>query len=198
MRGASEHLLVSAMFSGTAAIAVPIRTTPAWRELIARHDRAVLLSLLSRGVRLDRARELACETWARLYEQQTLGRLERLELPGLAIAQAAFLAAQDGRRAQRSQHLISLDASAEAADFPDRASSAEERIASRQALETARSVLGELNARSREVFRLAYESPETPQVDIARRVGLSVQRVRQILWEVRGRIRAALEEQADG
>jgi RNA polymerase sigma factor (sigma-70 family) len=185
------------MFSGSTH-PVPVRPSPAWRELIAQHDRSVLLSLLAKGVRLDRARELTHETWARLYEQEVLGRLEGLELPGLAIAQASFLAAQDGRRAQRQQAWAPLDASPEAAAHADGACSAEDRLASRQALDKAREVLASCNPRSQEVFRLAYESPDLPQADIARSVGLSVQRVRQILWEVRGRIRTALEEMADG
>lgn len=171
---------------------------PAWRELIARHDRAVVLSLLARGVRLERAKELAHDAWSRLYEQQALGRLDRLELPGLAIAQAGFLAAQDGRRAQKEGRTARLDDLGEAKDWADGSSSAEDRLASRQALETARQVLAGCSDRSREVFLLAYDSPEVPHADIARRVGLSVQRVRQILWEVRGRIRAALKESSDG
>jgi RNA polymerase sigma factor (sigma-70 family) len=170
----------------------------AWRELIATHDRTVVLSLLARGVRLPRAREIAHEAWARLYEQQTLGRLNRLELPGLAIAQASFLAAQDGRRAQRESRHSPLESTPELSALSDGAANAEERLVSRQALQKARAVVSTCSSRSQEVFMLAYEYPETPQADIARRVGLSVQRVRQILWEVRGRIRAALEESSDG
>src|SRR5689334_10042253 len=38
----------------------------AWDALVARHHRRVVVSLLARGVRVDRAHELAQETWARL------------------------------------------------------------------------------------------------------------------------------------
>src|SRR5690349_723430 len=69
-----------------------------WEALIARHGHTVLLALLARGVRLDRARELLQETWARLFERAQQGRFDSLELPGLAITQAMFLAAEDGRR----------------------------------------------------------------------------------------------------
>jgi len=172
--------------------AVP-RPVAAWRELIARHDRAVVLSLLARGVRLDRAREIAHDAWARLYEQHTLGRLERLELPGLAIAQAAFLAASDGRRSQRALRALPPGPLAEVADVADGNRSPEERLALKQDLATAQAVLAGCPARAQEVFSLAFQNPERPQAEIARQVGLSVQRVRQILWEVRGRIRAALE-----
>jgi RNA polymerase sigma factor (sigma-70 family) len=169
----------------------------AWRELISQHDRAVVLSLLARGVRLEHARELAHEAWARLYEQETLGRLNRVELPGLAIAQASFLAAQEGRRARKDSRHGPLESAPELGALADGASSAEERLVSRQALQKAREVVSGCSSRAQEVFMLAYEHPDQPQAHIAARVGLSVQRVRQILWEVRGRIRAALEESSD-
>src|SRR5215471_9156870 len=80
------------------ATAAGMRALEAWNAIIHRDDRQVLLSLLARGVHLDRAREICHETWARLYEQFSLGRLDRLSLPGIAIVQAAFIAAQEGRR----------------------------------------------------------------------------------------------------
>src|SRR5688500_4859484 len=62
-----------------------------WARLIERHDHRVVVSLLARGVPLDRAKELAQETWLRLIENQRAGRLPALSLPGLAIVQAGFL-----------------------------------------------------------------------------------------------------------
>src|SRR5262245_60462429 len=67
----------------------------AWSWLIARHDHRVVVALLARGVPLDRARELAQETWLRLMQSQREGRLRELSLPGLAITQARFLAANE-------------------------------------------------------------------------------------------------------
>src|SRR5438105_2758736 len=55
----------------------------AWEHLIRRHERRVLLMLLGQGVRIDRARDITQETWARLIAHQRAGRLERMELPGL-------------------------------------------------------------------------------------------------------------------
>src|SRR5262245_35043530 len=75
----------------------------AWQALVALHDRRVIVSLLARGIPLDRARDLAQETWARLWEQHREGKLPRLELPGLAVRQAAFLAADDARRRARAR-----------------------------------------------------------------------------------------------
>src|SRR5438477_13009186 len=73
----------------------------AWSTLIARHEHKVKVALLARGVPLERARELTQETWLRLMEQQRAGRLNELSLPGLAIVQARFLAANDRRRNDR-------------------------------------------------------------------------------------------------
>src|SRR5262245_31417968 len=67
----------------------------AWDALIARHHRRVVVSLLARGLRVDRARELAQETWTRLIQQQQRGLLTELRLPNLALTQAAFLATDD-------------------------------------------------------------------------------------------------------
>jgi hypothetical protein len=66
--------------------------TGAWNALIQRHNRRVIVSLLARGVPLELALNLAQEAWARLVQQQASGKLTRLDLPGLAVAQARFLA----------------------------------------------------------------------------------------------------------
>ncbi|MGD0528051.1 MAG: hypothetical protein ABSE49_23155, partial [Polyangiaceae bacterium] len=63
----------------------------AWSALVQRHNHRVVVALLARGVRVDKAKDIAQEAWMRLVEQQRQGRLERLQLPGLAIAQATFL-----------------------------------------------------------------------------------------------------------
>src|SRR5688500_4188567 len=65
--------------------------------LIERHNHRVVVSLLARGLPIDRARELAQETWLRLMESQRAGRLTSLNLPGLAIVQAGFLASNERR-----------------------------------------------------------------------------------------------------
>src|SRR5688572_200782 len=74
----------------------------AWEALITRHDRKVIVSLLARGLPIDRAREVAQETWTRLIENQRAGRLREVILPGLAIVQAGFLASSDWRRQLRA------------------------------------------------------------------------------------------------
>jgi len=165
-----------------------------WAALIAQHEHAVLLSLLAKGVRLDRAREIVQETWARLFQRYLEGRFATLELPGLAITQAAFLAAEDGRRVRATSAVEDPDALGALADP---AASAEDRLMRRQLLQRASRALEACSPRARTVFTLAYEHPERPQIELAQQVGLSLQRVRQILCEVRAKIRVALEEESD-
>ncbi|HKE17429.1 MAG TPA: hypothetical protein VKB80_21290 [Kofleriaceae bacterium] len=162
----------------------------AWDVLIARHDHRVVLSLLARGMRMQRARELAQRTWTRLYAQQRAGRLDRLELPGLAIRQAAFLALEDAR--SRPPDDASLDA-APAAAVIDPAASIEERLIRRDELRRAHAELERCPPAARRVFTFIHANPGMRHADAARALGLSVQRVRQILCEVRARLRAAIE-----
>ncbi len=162
----------------------------AWDVLIARHDHRVVLSLLARGVRLARARELAQQAWMRLFAQQVAGRLERLELPGLAIRQAAFLALEDARRREPD---ASLDAAPELAALSDPAASIEERLIRRDELRRAQAELERCSPSARRVFAFIHANPGMRHADAARELGLSVQRVRQILCEVRARLRAAID-----
>jgi RNA polymerase sigma-70 factor (ECF subfamily) len=162
----------------------------AWNVLIKRHERGVLLRLLARGVRVDRAKDILQDTWARLIQQQREGRLDRLELPGLAIRQATYLAMEDGR--QRSKHLP-MDESPEVARVRDPGPSIEERLATRADLDRAAVELGRCPPQARRLFAMVYDEPATPHAEAAKQVGISVQRVRQTLCEVRARLRAAME-----
>jgi len=159
----------------------------AWDALVARHGRQVLLTLLARGVRVDRAKDIVQETWARLLAHQQAGRLDRLELPGLAIRQASFLALEDARRARRDT------GDDELAILSDPAPGAETRVHARAQLARARAELERCPKQARRIFELTYD--DVPQAETARQVGLSVQRVRQTLCEVRARLRAAIDEE---
>lgn len=165
----------------------------AWNVLISRHDHRVVLSLLARGVALARARELAQQAWARLFVQQRAGRLERLELPGLAIRQASFLALEDTRRRAPDSPLSD---GATTADLVDPAASIEERLIRRDELRRAQAELARCSPAARRVFTFIYANPGMRHAEAARRLGLSVQRVRQVLCEVRARLRAAIETES--
>jgi DNA-directed RNA polymerase specialized sigma24 family protein len=181
---ASEQEIVEQARSGDRA---------AWDSLIARHDHRVVLSLLARGVRLVRARELAQQAWMRLFAQHQAGRLDRLELPGLAIRQAAFLAADEVR--QRRPEAPGAASEAELASLADPAASIEERLIHRDALRRAVAELERCSPAARRVFDFVYANPDMRHATAARALGLSVQRVRQILCEVRARLRAAIERE---
>ncbi|NUO50298.1 MAG: sigma-70 family RNA polymerase sigma factor [Polyangiaceae bacterium] len=162
----------------------------AWQALVAIHDRRVIVSLLARGIPLDRARDLAQETWARLWEQHQQGKLPRLELPGLAVRQAAFLAVDEARRRARARTAELEDA----ADVVDGAAPTDESLASKEQVARALTALEQLSPRARQIFTEVYESPHRPHAESAERLGLSVQRLRQTLCEVRARLRAAMED----
>jgi RNA polymerase sigma factor (sigma-70 family) len=159
----------------------------AWQALIQQHNQRVVVSLLACGVPVARAKELAHDAWSRLVEQQRLGRLPRLELPGLAIRQARFLWLDETRRRHG-------DGDEALAQLADPAPNAEERFVSRAQLARAQATLATLPESAQRVFRLIYENPGIAHADAAAQVGLSVQRVRQILCEVRKQLRAALED----
>jgi RNA polymerase sigma factor (sigma-70 family) len=167
----------------------------AWNALIGRHDHRVVVSLLARGVRIDRAKDLAQEAWIRLVEQQRAGRLTHLQLPGLAIAQAAFLSLEAARRdgARGDPLPLDSDAARAATDLVDPAADAETRLLTTERVERAERVLGTFAPKAQAVFKLAYGGDGLSHADVAKKVGLSLQRVRQILCEVRKELRAALE-----
>ncbi len=161
----------------------------AWSVLIGRHTHKVVVSLLARGLPLERAKEVAQETWVRLIEQQRAGRLTELTLPGLAIVQAGFLASNERRRTQRHDPFTAA---------PDVACSQtlEDVAIGKQRLARVAAALQACPPGARRVFELVYDNPELGYADVAGRVGLSVQRVKQIVFEVRKRLRAALEEES--
>ena len=165
----------------------------AWNALVQKHNHRVVLALLARGVRVDRAKDIAQEAWLRLVEQQRLGRLERLQLPGLAIAQAAFLALEWARREASLRRREVVDEPAFAAAFIDPREDAEAHLLTRERVACAAEVLSECSPSARKVFDLAYGGEGLSHADVARRAGLSLQRVRQILCEVRAKLRVALK-----
>jgi RNA polymerase sigma factor (sigma-70 family) len=182
LTGCSEPRLVELALRGDRA---------AWGELIARHDRRVVLALVARGLGLGDAREHAQQAWARLIAQQRAGRLARLELPGLVIRQAAFLALDAARRDRSGQG----DAG-ELDTVTDPTASIEESLIWREQLQRVRAELVRCPPHARRVIELLYANPDMRHAEAARRLGLSVQRVRQTLCEVRARLRAALETES--
>lgn len=165
---------------------------PDWDAIVERHQHTVLLSVLALGLRIERAKDVTNQAFARLYEQHRAGKLDRLSFPGLAIRQARFLALdalEKDKVAARAQRALALTVVDE-----DHAPNPERRLLAKQQLAIAVEALTYCSPASQRVFRAVYEDPGVPHAVVAEQLGLSVQRVRQILCEVRRRVRDALEE----
>jgi RNA polymerase sigma-70 factor (ECF subfamily) len=168
-------------------IAVERIVSDFWSEAVRRHDHTVVVALLAKGERLHDARELAQETWARLWAAHREGRLSEVALPGLAIRQAMFLLAER-RRIQRRRPSVAV---CEAEGLPA-AAEPERLLGARQVLALVAEELGRATPRAREVLHASLA--DTPHAEHARQLGVSVQRFRQVLCAVRAKLRAAVEE----
>lgn len=164
-----------------------------WDAAARRYNRRVVVSLLALGLPLPDAEDVAHETWLRLIEQHEGGHLLEVKLPGLCLRQARFFGLNRlkalARSAPRSEPLDD--------EMPGEGELDSERaLVAAQDLSRALGALNDCSPRAREVFHHVYGDPPPSHAEVAARVGLSVQRVRQILWEVRKRMRRALEEDA--
>jgi len=164
-----------------------IREPALWDDAIRRHDRSVYLSVLALGLAPDRAREIAQSAWTRLMERHAEGALTELELPGLAIRQARFLALTELERTRTEKRVLAAVPDQPAPPGPDRV------VASKVEIDRVLAALATCPPTARKVFRLVYATPGGTPASAAREVGLSLQRVRQILCETRKHIRAAME-----
>ena len=153
-----------------------------WDDAIRTHDRQVYLSVLALGLAPDRAREVTQAAWTRLIEQHAQGKLDQIDLPGLAIRQARFLALNEYQRTKVELRVLAAVPDTPPPD-PERA------LASRQELERVLAALATCSPMARKVFRLVYATPGGSAASAAQAVGLSLQRVRQILCETRAHIR---------
>lgn len=165
-----------------------IRQPELWDEAIRRHDRRVYLSVLALGLAPERAREIAQSAWTRLMEKHADGGLPELELPGLAIRQARFLALNEHARSRTEKRVLA------AVPDPAPAGDVEREVASRAELARVLAALETCSPTARRVFRLVYATPGGDAASAARAIGLSLQRIRQILCETRAQIRKSLEE----
>ncbi len=160
----------------------------AWNALVAKHNQRVVVALLGRGLPIERAKDIAQEAWLRLLEQQRAGKLRELKLPSLAITQATFLSLDAARRDAKTLAL------AEGFDAADPKPLSEQRLIGEEELARAERVLAKCSASARKVFALVYGGGNLSHAEVAEEVGLSVQRVRQIVCEVRKELRRAFDE----
>src|SRR5262249_3277692 len=151
----------------------------AWDEIVRRHSHRVLLALLARGVPSDAAQDLVQEVWLRLVRQQRAGRLQSLVLPGLAIAQAGWLAREEGRTKRRREAIMSGTAADDVDEVDhDPGADPEEQAIKRERLDRIRKELEACPPRARQIFQEVYGPGGRSHAEVARALGLSVQRVR--------------------
>lgn len=165
-----------------------IREPERWDEAIRRFDHRVYLSVLALGLGPERAREISQAAWTRLMEKHAAGGLSELELPGLAIRQARFLALNELARGKTEKRVLAAVPDREPAPDPER------ELAGKVRLDRVLAALETCSPTARRVFRLIYATPNGTAATAARELGLSLQRVRQILCETRAQIRKTIEE----
>ncbi len=197
MAESSTSLLALDTGDERVAMATPLRAVDEfspdlWEQHIREHGHHLLLSLLSLGLAIDKAEEIAQATWAKLLSQHKAGRLVQIDLPGLAITQARYLALDYLRREEgRTQ---SLDSTSHHPNLEAAASSDPERTTlARNQIEMAFEALSTCRPGAQRIFKLFYIDGESA-ASIAEHQGLSTQRVRQVLCEVRKVLRTATEE----
>ena len=161
----------------------------AWDKLIRAHDRRVFLSVLALGVRPDRARDVVQTAWTRLIEKDQRGEITKDNLVGLAIAQARFLALDELRRTSDERKRNDVHAADVLDEFD-----AERAVLGRERFDRAMLVLQGCSPSAQRLFQLLYAEPPMSYQRAAAELGLSLQRVRQLMCEVRKKLRVALEE----
>lgn len=143
----------------------------------------VWLRLLSHRIAPDRARELSQEVWEQLYRRWINGTLVDVKMPGLALSHADFLALSERRR--RTETPLGRDHEWETVRPRD----AEQHMLDRAHLARVVREVRSCSSTVQRIFELRYYPPGMSTVEISHELGLSHQRVRQILCELRQRIR---------
>ncbi len=165
-----------------------------WQDAARQHHRRVLATVLAMGVRADRAEEVVQATWSTLIEAEGAGRLARVELPGLALTQARFLALHELRRGGVERRLL-LPSDDLAARVGRPLGGPEAALLAKEDAQRALRTIETMPESAQRVFRLLYGEPRLPYAEAAARLGLSLQRVRQIVCELRAGVRAVLDEE---
>ena len=168
---------------------MPVPEPDLWGDAVRQHDRKVFLSVLALGVSPDTAREIVQAAWTRLMERHAAGALPELELPGLVIRQARFLALNEHQRNKTEKRVL-----AAVPDPPD-APALDRVVDGKREVERVLAALATASPTAKRVFRLVYATPNGSPEAAAREVGLSLQRVRQILCETRKHIRTTIEKE---
>ena len=186
-RALSVHEMMALVVTDDLLTRARAGQSEAWGQLVERFAQRVRVVLLADGLSLAESQDVAQEAWASIWLKHQRGELPDLQLPGLVIAHARFLAKDARRRAQRVGPMSSERDEAQAVDL---------RLGAAQDLRRVRETLAQRSPQQQRIFSQAVEDL-WPHAEIARAEGLSLQRVRQILWEVRCALRAVLEAEQE-
>ncbi|HEY4220670.1 MAG TPA: sigma factor-like helix-turn-helix DNA-binding protein, partial [Myxococcota bacterium] len=121
------------------------------------------------------------------------GRIPFVQMPGLALRQARFLAAT--HRERRARERSDGDTARVVAFLPDERVDAESAAVTNERIARAIAAIDRLTPAQKRVFRRVLADPPPSHAEIAAVVGLSEQRVKQIVCEVRAQLRRALAEE---
>jgi RNA polymerase sigma factor (sigma-70 family) len=171
------------------------RSQTDWNDAALRYHRRVLAAVLATGVRAARAEEVAQAAWSMLIEAERDGRLTRVELPGIAITQARYLALHELRRGTVEQRLLVVSDEL-ATRAPDLEGSPEAQLLAKEDSQRLLRAIEQLPAAKQRAFRLLYGDPPSTYAAAAEVLGLSLQRVRQLASELRQQLRATLASEA--
>lgn len=163
---------------------------PDWNALAKRYDRVIWLRLLALRVPVQQAHDLKQVVWETLISKWQQGEFDYLQMPGLALKQADFVA----KRSWRKPRCEGADNIAELSDkrVASLAGDAEKSVLDRARLQEILALVDTASATARRVFRLTYSPPGKTAAEVAQTVGLSEQRVRQTLCELRALLRGSL------
>lgn len=163
---------------------------PDWDAMVQRYDRAVWLKLLALRVPPDRAEDLKQMVWEKLIGKWQRGELQYLQMPGLALQQAEFIARQSWRKSKcrGTDNVLELSDKRVASLAGD----GEQHVLNRAILQKAFSLVRAASPMARQVFQLTYRPPGKTANQVGQHLGISEQRVRQILCELRARLRKSV------
>jgi RNA polymerase sigma-70 factor (ECF subfamily) len=170
----------------------PLPPSTDWQEVATKFHRRILVSVLAYGVRADRAEEVVQATWSALIAAERVGQLTRIELPGLALAQARFFALKELKRhGLERRTMVASDNLDELA--ADSGGTPEAELLAKEHAAQLMLAIEQMPESAQRLFRLLYADPKLPHADAARALGLSLQRVRQLSSELKQRVRATFK-----
>jgi RNA polymerase sigma-70 factor (ECF subfamily) len=167
-------------------------TDAGWTDVVREHSPRVVAAVMALGLDRDRAGDIVQQTWTELFAKIRRGELGDASFPGLAIRHARYrtfdLMRADERERRRRAGFEAVD------DVPAPLPTAVAALTEAQ-VKAVKRALAACSPTHQQVFRLVYARPGLPHGEVAAKLGLSVQRVRQSMCELRRKLRAVIAEE---